>query len=37
MLNTFHRKGAKMKRALPNIKEDISQLEQMLKTEKNAR
>ncbi len=26
-----------MKKALPNIKEDISQLEQMLKTEKDAR
>ncbi len=37
MLDSFHRKETKMSKALPNIKEDISQLEQMLKTEKDAR
>lgn len=37
MANSFHRKETSMNKALPNIKEDISQLEQMLKTEKDAR
>ena len=37
MLDSFHRKETKMNKAIPNIKEDISQLEHMLKAEKDAR
>ena len=37
MVNSFRRKETPMNKALPEIKEDISQLEDMLKKEKDAR